>query len=69
MTIKLITAFVLAFLFATAFGKFYVPWLRKQKMGQQTKAEVQHHLSKSGTPGMGGVIFIFAVTNLFISTL
>lgn len=62
MTIKLITAFVLAFLFATAFGKFYVPWLRKQKMGQQTKAEVQHHLSKSGTPGMGGVIFIFAVT-------
>jgi len=62
MTIKLITAFVLAFLFATAFGKYYIPWLRKQKMGQQTKAEVQQHLSKSGTPGMGGVMFILAVT-------
>ena len=62
MTIKLITAFVLAFLFATAFGKFYIPWLRRQKMGQQTKAEVQQHLSKSGTPGMGGVMFILAVT-------
>ena len=62
MTIKLITAFVLAFLFATAFGKYYIPWLRKQKMGQQTKTEVQQHLSKSGTPGMGGVMFIFAVT-------
>lgn len=62
MTIKLITAFVLAFLFATAFGKYYIPWLRKQKMGQQTKTEVQQHLSKSGTPGMGGVMFILAVT-------
>ena len=62
MTMKLITAFVLAFLFATAFGKYYIPWLRKQKMGHQTKAEVQQHLSKSGTPGMGGVMFILAVT-------
>ena len=34
MTIKLITAFVLAFLFASAFGKYYVPWLRRQKAGQ-----------------------------------
>ena len=37
MTIKLITAFVLAFLFATAFGKFYVPWLRRIKAGQEIK--------------------------------
>ena len=61
MTIKLITAFVLAFLFASAFGKYYVPWLRRQKAGQQIKTEVDWHKSKSGTPTMGGAMFIFAV--------
>ena len=62
MTIKLICAFVLAFLFATAFGKVYIPWLRRQKMGHQIKTEVQWHQSKSGTPSMGGAMFILAVT-------
>ena len=61
MTIKLITAFVLAFLFATAFGKFYVPWLRRIKAGQEIKENgPSWHMSKSGTPTMGGVMFILA---------
>ena len=62
MTIKLITAFVLAFLFSTAFGKYYIPWLRKQKAGQEIKANgPTWHMSKSGTPTMGGVMFIVAI--------
>ena len=62
MTIKLISAFILAFLFATAFGKYYIPWLRKQKAGQEIKANgPTWHMSKSGTPTMGGVMFILAV--------
>ena len=62
MTIKLISAFVLAFCFATAFGRFYIPWLRRQKAGQQIK-EIgpTWHMNKSGTPTMGGVMFILAV--------
>ena len=58
MTIKLITAFVLAFLFSSAFGKYYVLWLVKQKAGQQIKTEVDWHQQKAGTPTMGGVMFI-----------
>ena len=58
MTIKMICAVILSFLFATAFGKYYIPWLRKQKAGQQIKSEVDWHKSKSGTPTMGGVMFI-----------
>ena len=62
MTIKLITAFVLAFLFSTAFGKYYIPWLRRQKAGQEIKSNgPTWHMSKSGTPTMGGVMFISAV--------
>ena len=68
MTIKLISAFVLAFLFATAFGRFYIPWLRKQKAGQQIK-EIgpKWHMTKSGTPTMGGVMFILAVAFVCLS--
>ena len=61
MTIKLITSFVLAFLFASAFGRFYVPWLRRRKLGQEIKTEVAWHNAKAGTPTMGGVMFILAV--------
>ena len=63
MTIKLICSFILAFLFATAFGKYYIPWLRKQKAGQEIKKDgPTWHMAKSGTPTMGGVMFILAVT-------
>lgn len=61
MTIKLITAFVLAFLFATAFGSWYIPWLMKEKARQAIKEDgPAWHMIKNGTPTMGGVMFIAA---------
>ena len=59
MTLKLCAAFVLSLLFAAAFGKVYIPWLRKIKAGQSIK-EIgpSWHMSKQGTPTMGGVLFI-----------
>lgn len=52
-------AFLLAFLVAVVVGKYYIPWLRKMKAGQEIK-EIgpSWHMSKTGTPTMGGVIFI-----------
>ena len=44
MTIQLMCAFILAFLFATAFGKYYIPWLHKQKAEQTIKTEVDFHI-------------------------
>ena len=67
MTIKLITAFALAFLFATVFGKYFVPWLRKQKVGQNIKDAVEWHGDKKGTPTMGGIIFISAVAFVLLT--
>ena len=61
MTIKLMCAFILSFLFATGFGKYYIPWLRRQKANQEIKSEVEWHKSKAGTPTMGGVMFILGV--------
>lgn len=61
MTLKLMLAFVLAFIVALIVGKYYLPWLRKMKAGQEIK-EIgpSWHMSKTGTPTMGGFIFIFA---------
>lgn len=68
MTIKLITALVLAFAFSTVFGKFYIPWLRRQKAGQEIK-EIgpTWHMSKAGTPTMGGVMFILAAAFVLLT--
>lgn len=60
MTIQLMCAFALSFLFTTAFGKAYIPWLVKEKARQEIKTEVNWHAKKSGTPTMGGVMFILA---------
>lgn len=62
MFIKLITAFILALLFSTAFGRYYIPWLKKQKAGQEIKENgPAWHMDKSGTPTMGGFMFILAL--------
>ena len=68
MTIQMLCAFLIAFLFVTAFGKWYIPWLCRQKAGQQIKDEVKQHTGKNGTPTMGGVMFILA-TVLVVMTL
>lgn len=59
MTLKLCAAFILSLLFAVAFGKVYIPWLRKIKAGQSIKEIGPNwHMSKQGTPTMGGLLFI-----------
>ena len=63
MTLKLTLALVMAFITAVIVGRFYVPWLKKFKAGQERKENgPTWHMSKSGTPTMGGVIFISACT-------
>lgn len=60
---KLILAFIIAFLAATVVGKFLVPWLRRIKAGQAIKENgPTWHMSKAGTPTMGGFIFIVGAT-------
>ena len=63
MTLELCLAFIISFIVAVIVGKFYVPWLRKIKAGQAIREDgPTWHMSKSGTPTMGGIIFIAGVT-------
>ena len=58
MTMPILSAFVLAFLFAHGLGNRYVPWLKEKKAQQIHKLEVTQHAGKDGTPTIGGVLFI-----------
>ncbi len=62
MTVTLILSFCISFVCTYAFGKIYIPWLVKQKFGQEIKLIGPYwHDKKRGTPTMGGVMFIFGI--------
>ena len=63
MTLKLILSFVIGFAVSALVGAWLVPFLRRIKAGQCIK-EIgpTWHRSKEGTPTMGGLMFIAAVT-------
>lgn len=63
MTIQLITAFLGAAILMLAFGKVGIPLLKKLKAGQSIREEgPQNHQSKAGTPTMGGIFILLALT-------
>ncbi|KEO83182.1 phospho-N-acetylmuramoyl-pentapeptide-transferase [Tumebacillus flagellatus] len=52
-----------AFLIAVILGPLFIPFLRRLKFGQAIRQEgPQSHQKKSGTPTMGGMIFLAALT-------
>ena len=55
---KSLFALMIGFLLSTAFGLIAIPLLRKIKAGQRINVYVENHQRKSGTPTMGGLIFI-----------
>ncbi len=52
-----------AFLFALLAGPLFIPLLRRMKFGQQIRKEgPQGHQKKAGTPTMGGIIILLALS-------
>ena len=55
---KSLFALMIGFLLSTVFGLVAIPLLKKLKAGQRINVYVDAHQRKSGTPTMGGIIFI-----------
>ena len=55
---KSLFALMIGFILSTIFGLVAIPLLKKIKAGQRINVYVENHQRKSGTPTMGGVIFI-----------
>jgi len=61
-TMKLILALAIGFMVSSGVGAFLVPFLRKIKVQQHIKEIGPNwHMSKSGTPSMGGFMFMVAI--------
>ena len=67
LSFRIIYAAVTAFLIAFVLTPWLIRKLQEIKLGQQIRDDgPKHHLAKSGTPTMGGLLIIFAV---LLSTL
>jgi phospho-N-acetylmuramoyl-pentapeptide-transferase len=56
-----------SFVLAVLVGPLFIPMLRRLKFGQQVREEgPKSHLKKSGTPTMGGIIILVALTLAFL---
>jgi phospho-N-acetylmuramoyl-pentapeptide-transferase len=67
LTFRAVMAAMTALLVGVAVGPFFIRRLAALKIGQPIRGyAMQTHLSKSGTPTMGGVLVLFAIT---VSTL
>jgi len=54
--------FLLAFAVTAVTGPIFIPWLHKLKFGQEIREEgPSWHQKKSGTPTMGGIMFIAGI--------
>ena len=62
ITFRSAYAAVTALLLCYLAGPFMIAWLRRVKLGQKIRAEgPQAHLSKAGTPTMGGIVIVIAI--------
>ena len=64
MIIRVLLAFALSFAVTYFVGRILVPALRRMKAGQSIREDGPvWHMSKQGTPTMGGLMFIAGVTS------
>ena len=62
MTSTCIFAVLIAFAISALLGPVLIPFLRKLKIGNTEREELESHQVKNGTPTMGGLMILVAIT-------
>ena len=67
MTYEIVIPIIIAFAISALLGPVVIPFLRKLKVGQTERKELESHLKKNGTPTMGGIMILASIiiTSLF----
>ena len=64
-----ILSFIVAFGVAAILGQVFIPLLHRLKAGQAIREDgPTWHMSKQGTPTMGGVMFILAIAVAIVAS-
>lgn len=61
MSYQVVIPVIIAFVIGAALAPVVIPFLRKLKVGQTERKELESHQKKMGTPTMGGIIILAAV--------
>ncbi len=61
MTTTILLPILLSFGMAAFLGPIVIPFLRRLKIGQTEREELESHQVKTGTPTMGGIIILAAI--------
>lgn len=61
MSYQVVIPVIIAFAISAALAPVVIPFLRKLKVGQTERKELESHQKKMGTPTMGGIIILAAV--------
>lgn len=65
---RIIYSVIISFVLTLALGVAIIPMLKKLKLGQNIRDEgPKSHYSKSGTPTMGGIMFIISIVLVSLS--
>lgn len=61
MTVEVILPVFIAFAISAVLGPVMIPVLRRLKVGNTERKELESHQKKNGTPTMGGIMILIAV--------
>ena len=61
MTYQVILPVLIAFVITAILGPIMIPFLRKLKIGNTEREELESHQKKNGTPTMGGIMILIAI--------
>ncbi|MCR5346059.1 MAG: phospho-N-acetylmuramoyl-pentapeptide-transferase [Lachnospiraceae bacterium] len=59
---EIILPLIIAYFVTVAVGPVLIPWLKKLKVGNTEREELESHQVKNGTPTMGGLLILAGLT-------
>lgn len=67
MNYEVVIPVMISFAISAILGPIVIPFLRRLKVGQTERKELESHLKKNGTPTMGGIMILASIiiTSLF----
>ena len=65
--VRVIIAAIIGMVIAIVVGPRFISFLRREELGQQIREELGHHVAKQGTPILGGLLIMIAMTIAFLS--
>ena len=61
MTYEIVIPVIVSFAISALLGPIVIPFLRRLKVGQTERKELESHLKKYGTPTMGGLMILASI--------